>query len=235
MRKSKVTQDSFVERSKVIHNNKYDYSKSTYIGYRDRLTIVCPIHGDFLLTPANHLSTRRGCPLCVKNIRLTTPEFIKNAVAIHGNRYDYSLVEYINSSTLVKIICKKHGEFLQSPTNHVHDKNGCPLCKSRYIPTTVGFIEKAQEIHGQKYNYENVIYKQSDSKVNIQCKLHGDFMQAPEHHINGGGCQHCAINTIEGKLRQSVATFIDEANKIYGAATYNYSDVYFDNFIVTKP
>ena len=64
--------------------------------------------------------------------KLTTEEFIAKAKAVHGNRYDYSKVVYVNTQTKVCIICKEHGEFWQKPKNHLCG-NGCVKCSKESI------------------------------------------------------------------------------------------------------
>ena len=224
-----VTYESFIARSNIVHDSKYDYSLSKYTGYREKLDIICPIHGQFQRSPAAHLSAKRGCPVCSPTRRKTTSEFIENATKIHGDRYDYSLVEYINSSTKVNIICKKHGPFYCLPTNHVHDKKGCPLCGIRYVPTTEGFISSANKIHNNKYNYDKVIYSLSKTLVIIGCSLHGEFMQTPNNHIEGMGCKKCGRNSARENLKQPIPEFIADANKVFGNSIYDYTNIKFNN------
>lgn len=123
----------FVEKSNKKHNNKYTYHEDTYAGTRHKTLITCPIHGDFWQLATNHLSGD-NCPKCATENRtqlerLTTEQFIKQAVKIHGNKYDYSKVNYINNRTPIEIICLKHGSFWQRPDAHLVGK-GCCLCKN---------------------------------------------------------------------------------------------------------
>lgn len=123
----------FVEKANQKHNNKYIYHEDTYINTRQKTLITCPIHGDFWQSATNHLSGD-NCPLCAKENRiklesLTTEQFIESAIITHGDKYDYSKVEYINNRTPVEIICKKHGSFWQRPDAHLLGK-GCQLCKN---------------------------------------------------------------------------------------------------------
>ena len=129
-------------------------------------------------------------------IRLTTNEFIQKAISVHGNIYDYSLVNYINSKTKIKIICPIHGEFTQTPLNHAYGKYGCSECG--YIKTAKSkrktleqFIIDARKIHGNMYSYNKSAYVNTDSKLIITCKKHGDFEQQALAHIRGQGCQQC--------------------------------------------
>lgn len=125
------TTEEFINDSKKIHGNKYDYSKVVYKGSKTKVCIICPIHGEFWQKPNNHLCGG-GCRKCSyeggRNTNRTLNGFIKTSKKIHGDRYDYSKVEYKNNKTKVCIICPKHGEFWQRPDNHIHGQ-GCPYCK----------------------------------------------------------------------------------------------------------
>ena len=125
----------------------------------------------------------------------TLESFIKLANKVHNNIYDYSKVEYINNRTKVCIICPDHGEFWQIPDSHLRGR-GCPMC--RYIKSSAKvrmpqdvFIQRAREIHKNKYDYSYVEYKNTDTKVKIICPEHGEFWQSPHHHLNGVGCPEC--------------------------------------------
>lgn len=124
----KLTTEEFIKRAREIHGDTYDYSKVEYKTTRDKITIICPVHGEFEQSPNNHLRGR-GCPKCANNIKKTLEEFEKEAGQIHNHAYDYSKVEYVNNYTKVCIICPKHGEFYQTPHNHLTNRYGCPFCK----------------------------------------------------------------------------------------------------------
>ena len=129
---TKWTTESFTARAEQIHNNFYNYSKTQYTGIDTHVIITCPEHGDFKQTPYMHLQGQ-GCPKCgilkrAKAQTLNTEEFVEKAKQIHGNKYDYSKVDYKTRSERVIIICSKHGEFLQTPADHL-DKCGCPRCR----------------------------------------------------------------------------------------------------------
>ncbi len=155
--------------------------------------------------------------------RLTTEDFLKKAKEIHGNKYDYSLVEYKHSKEKVKIICKEHGIFEQRPNSHLL-KMGCPKCAKNWKKSFEDFIKKAQEVHGNKYDYSLVEYKDTKTKIKIICKKHGIFEQRPNIHLKGGGCQKCA--NIKMSLIKTLDTeiFIKNAKKIHGDK-YDYSKV----------
>lgn len=122
-------------------------------------------------------------------------DFIEKATKIHGDKYDYSKVFYLKSTIKVSIICKVHGEFLQTPVKHI-DKRGCPKCgiasKAKLNSSnTQEFIKKAKIIHLNKYDYSETIYKKALSKIKIKCLIHGVFEQTANTHLNGSGCQLC--------------------------------------------
>src|SRR5690349_7370898 len=143
---------------------------------------------------------------------LTTKQFIAKAKAIHGDRYDYSRVIYYNSHTKVRIICSIHGVFEQRPRDHIYDSNGCPKCSGNVKSSIEEFIEKANIVHNNKYDYSLVEYVSNKTKVKINCNIHGTFEQCPvDHIIRANGCSKCS-----GKYRKSTNDFIQDAIRIHG-------------------
>ena len=144
--------------------------------------------------------------------------FIEKAKQIHNDKYDYSKVNYVNSRTKVCIICPTHGEFWQTPHNHLKGY-GCAECgkeKSHLSKmTTEDFIVKSKEIHGNKYDYSKACYKTCDTKVCIICPEHGEFWQTPSNHINGSGCPKCANEKRKNALLKDTKLFIDAATLIH--------------------
>ena len=144
--------------------------------------------------------------------------FIEKARQIHNDKYDYSKVNYVNSRTKVCIICPEHGEFWQTPHNHLKGY-GCAECgkEKSHLPkiTTEDFIAKSKEIHGNKYDYSKVCYKTSDTKVCIICPEHGEFWQSPSNHMNGSGCPKCANEKRKNALIKDTKLFIDTATLIH--------------------
>ena len=148
--------------------------------------------------------------------------FINKAKKVHGDKFDYSKVNYVNSQTKVCIICPEHGEFWQTPAEHVRGKS-CPLCAnikrgSKKRLTIEEFINKAKKVHGNKYDYSKVEYKNASTKVCIICPEHGEFMQIPMAHINGEGCPKCA-----GKMLKT-EDIIKKFKQVHGDK-YDYSKV----------
>lgn len=197
----KSTTEEFIKKAKDVHGDVYDYDNVEYVGNATKVKITCRIHGVFEQTPNSHL-VGHACPKCYADkVRLlkssTTEVFIEKARIVHSNRYDYSLVEYVNNSVHVKIICPEHGVFLQTPNGHLSGA-GCKKCanyelKKQQSSDTDEFISKAQSRHlHETYNYSHVRYISAREKVEILCKEHGPFWQTPNIHLRGGGCPRCA-------------------------------------------
>ena len=213
------TTESFILKYKEKYGDKYDLSKVEYIGSHIKVCVICPEHGEFWITP-NSLLNGRGCPRCANNVKFTKDDFIKRAKAIHGNKYDYSKVEYINNRTKVLIICPEHGEFYQTPSKHLMGR-GCRLCANEKISkakkdTFEDFTNKARKIHGEKYTYHEDTYVASNVKTKITCPKHGDFWQLPAAHLRYVGCPRCRKSTleqnIENLLKENNLTYIDQYN-----------------------
>lgn len=152
-----------------------------------------------------------------------TLTFIEKAVRVHGIKYDYSKVNYINAHTKVCIICPEHGEFWQIPNNHLRGK-GCPHCSRNAKMNTEEFIKKAQERHKNKYNYSKVNYINNKTKVCIICPTHGEFWQTPGHHISGDQCPLCAHQS----FKDTTKGFVEKAKKVHNTK-YNYSKANYIN------
>ena len=202
----------FISKSKKIHGDRYDYSKVIYINAKTKVIISCKEHGDFEQTPSNHLS-KFNCQKCSKNFKLDTHSFIEKAKEIHGSRYDYSKVNYINANIPVVIICKEHGEFNQIPDFHINRKCNCPKCIKNIVSNSIEFIEKANIIHEDKYDYSNVNYIKSTIPISIICNKHGIFSQTPDLHINQKcGCPNC-INKTEFKFFTKIKDFFPQIKR----------------------
>lgn len=227
------TTETFIEKAKTVHGDKYDYSKVDYVNSTTKICIICPKHGEFWQKPSSHLQGH-GCPKCATDAGIefqksNTEEFIKKAREIHGDRYDYSKVNYVNNHTKVCIICEKHGEFWQKPSAHLSGGN-CYKCgkesmgKSQSM-TKKEFIERARKIHGEKYDYSKVEYLGANTKVCIICPEHGEFLQTPSAHINGKeGCPVCGNKLKNQVSKLTTEEFVEKAKKIHGNK-YDYSNV----------
>ena len=212
LRRSKLNrdnQDSFLEKARKIHGSKYDYSQVIYTQSKKKIKIGCDIHGWFYQIPNSHLSGR-GCKKCAISMRAELKNkdldvFIKDARKIHGDKYDYLATKYKNTDTKIKILCPVHGVFEQLPSSHLQGR-GCNECglnegTKKRTKNRDEFISDAKEIHGDKYDYSKVVYKQNKSKIIIGCPKHGWFEQKPNSHLTGRGCLKCK-NKAEGRIAE---------------------------------
>lgn len=212
---TRLTTEEFIIRANKIQGNKYDYSKVEYVDYNTKVCIICPEHGEFYQTPNKHL-LGQGCPKCGNTKKLSLTEFIERSRKIHGNKYDYSKARYVNNGTKVCIICPIHGEFWQTPHNHLIGR-GCNKCKNNKISvsetkTTEKFVLEARKVHGDKYDYSRTKYLSAKDKVCIICPEHGEFWQEASSHLSGCGCPKC--NHIISKAEMEIVDFIKGKHKI---------------------
>jgi hypothetical protein len=202
--KLRDTLENFIQKAKIMHKDNYDYSKVKYVNSQTKVIIICKTHGPFEALPSNHLNGTNcnECSIIIKGnkLRKSKEDFIKEAQEKHENKYDYAKVEYINTDTKVIITCKEinHGDFKQSPDSHLQG-HGCPICArkenaNKLRDTLEIFIKKAKVIHKDNYDYSKVRYVNSQTKVIIICKEHGEFEQKPNVHLNGSGCPKCTIS-----------------------------------------
>ena len=204
----------FITKAKNIHGDRYDYSTSYYINSKTKISIICREHGTFQQTPSNHLS-KFNCQKCSNNFKYNTESFIEKAKNIHGDKYNYSKVFYVNTNEHVIIECKQHGEFKQIPDFHINRKCGCPKCSFSYKNTTLEFIKKAVQIHKHKYDYSHTNYVNSTTPVTIICKNHGEFYQTPDIHIyQKCGCPSC-INKTEFIFFEKMKEFYPSIKRQY--------------------
>jgi len=213
----RTTTEEFILKAKAIHGDTYDYSLVKYITLQTKVKVICPEHGIFEQTPANHLKGS-GCRKCSTSRNaaiLAAPAalvFKENAHALHGGRYGYEQVEYVASKTKVKIVCEEHGVFEITPSDHLSGR-GCSFCglrqraASRSAPSAKTFSERARAVHGDKYDYSPSIYSAALRPVRIICREHGEFLQNPGDHLSGKGCPSCAITGFQREKPAVVYVF----------------------------
>ena len=165
----KINFSDFLEKAFKIHRDRYDYSLVKFENNDSIIEIICYKHGVFTQRLSSHLEGC-GCRKCVNMGRSIDFEFINRSNKIFNSKYDYSLVEYKNVNSLVKIICPIHGVFEKRPKAHLKGE-GCKECKFG----TESFIEKSKKIHLDKYDYTKVIYKSAVEFVKIICPIHGEL------------------------------------------------------------
>ena len=265
---AKLTTEEFIAKAKVVHGDRYDYSQVQYVNASTKVCIICRKHGEFWQRPSHH-TDGRGCSKCASeanaaNMRLwtkekcreialkytemkafrteskdaynsamkhkwlkeytwlrykldvtkpkkkrrtyTQEEIIEKLRAMFGEHYSYEKVEYKAMKVPITLVCHEkdaqgveHGEFSMRPDNIFSSKQGCPKCyddrRSRLQRKPVEvFIEEAKKVHGDLYEYFKVDYVNTNTKVCIVCKIHGDFWQTPSNHLKGKGCPYCSGN-----------------------------------------
>ena len=240
--------ENFIQRAREVHGNKYDYSHVIYVNYSTKVKIICQIHGDFYISPNNHINLR-GCQKCGE-IRMnelkkiTKDEFIEKSKEKYGDIFDYSNMNYIDYTTPSKIICKKHGEIEIIPRKHLFNNFGCKKCglasrteQRKKYKNNSEFIEEANIIHSNKYDYSKSNYTNCDVKITIICQEHGEFEQTPYSHITkNSGCQKCAHKELGLSKRKTTIDFIQQAIEKHDNK-YNYDKVEYltchDKVIIT--
>jgi hypothetical protein len=240
----KLTTQEFITRAKLIHGDKYDYTKSVYTFSKDKVVITCPTHGDWQQVASAHLFGK-GCKKCglehTGNIKrgLAKQDFIDKAKKVHGNKYDYTNTIYTSARTKLTINCPVHGDFDQNSQTHLQGA-GCMRCgklsRSEILASTSRstFEERSREVHGNRYDYSQVVYVNTKSRVKIFCRLHGYFEQNPHDHLLGCGCQQCSYESRALTLEE----FTEKAHKVhnnfysYGKFTYKNA---FTKSLITCP
>lgn len=226
----KKTTEEFIKDAFKVHSDKYDYSKVEYKNKNLKVCIICLEHGEFWQRPSDHLQGC-GCPKCGRKNstgkKVTTEDFIIQAKEKYGNKYDYSKTVYNGAFNKVCIICPEHGEFFKRPDEHLRGGE-CKKCHQYKIGdgkyNTEIFILKSKLIHGDKYNYSNVKYKNSTTKVCIICPEHGEFWQNPDIHLQGSGCPICAKMVKFNKCKKNFVKTCRSIHKNkydYSKAEYN--------------
>lgn len=193
-----LNKKDFIEKSNKIHNNIFDYSIINYVNSKIKVEIKCIKHGSFFIRPNDHLMGI-GCPLCNKSFKMIESKFIEISNKIHNNKYDYSLLKYINCNTKVNVICKEHGIFEIKPLYHVRG-GGCQKCSK--VQDIDNFINKSNKMHNFLYDYSKSIFKGSNIKLEIICKIHGSFFMTPNKHLIGQGCSSCKSSKGEKEIEK---------------------------------
>lgn len=209
--------ESFIEKAENIHQGKYDYSKVDYKDRETKVCIICPEHGEFWQTPHSHLMGR-GCPKCSNNEKITFETFIEKAKKKYGEKFLYSEKCYKGYNDKMKIVCPEHGEFWQTPSNHLRSLYGCPECgkekaEENMLKTKKTFLERAKKIHKGKYDYSKTIFKTSADSAIITCPIHGDFLQRIDDHLLGHGCPACGALISIGE--NEIVSFIEKLSVRY--------------------
>ena len=210
-----VTKNEVLLQFKKAHGDRYDYSQFEYKGTDTKSKIICPEHGVFEQSPYNH-KIGKGCSKCIGR-HTTEDELITEFIKVHGDRYDYSNLNFVNKKLNINIICSVHGQFEQEPMKHANGAN-CPKCQGHGFSQDE-VVEQFRNVHGDTYDYSKVNYRVKREKITIGCKVHGFFEQAPQSHLAGFGCAACSGN----KLLTTPET-VEDFKSIHGNK-YDYSMV----------
>jgi len=226
-----ITTEEYIRRARAVHGDRYGYELTEYVDRNTPITITCPKHGPFKIHPYTHVRLGTGCSECardktIKTCSLTTESFIERAKRYIGSHYDYSKVEYKNAHTPVTIGCPIHGWFTKYPMEIQQGRKGCPKCSKerRRLKRVTGlfeFIDRSNQIHSFKYNYDNVVYVNQHEKVTITCPIHGNFNQMPQDHLRGKGCPKCNAPYLNGRTKKELLT---DFRKIHGRK-YSYPNL----------
>lgn len=209
-------ENSFKEKAKEVHKGKYDYSESHYVRMKEKVKIICPIHGEFWQSPQVHLKGH-GCPHCNGGVSYDKEKFVQKSREVHGDFYNYDKVVYEKSTNHVIITCPKHGDFSQRPDAHIRGL-GCPICNATSKMTTERFVMKLKDIFGNKYDLSNVVYRGPYENVKAICPIHGEFEKRACSFLRGHGCQQCGYGTRskqEDEVYDYLREIIDKKYRIF--------------------
>ena len=225
------TNDEFINYATKLHKGKYDYSETDFKNFKDKVKIICHEkdkdgveHGLFEQVASEHL-IGHGCPKCARKLAsykqsFHFDDFVKFAKEKYGEKFLYDKSNFVNLKTKMKIKCPEHGEFWQSPLQHLK-ACGCVQCVSenkrqRFAHTKEDFIEKAKAVHHDKYNYDEVEYINNSTKVKIKCPKHDIFLCTPANHLKGRGCPICKAESFvyEDRLYRLITNIVDECDII---------------------
>lgn len=229
--------ETFLLKARWRHGDRYDYSEVRYTASDKEVEIICGVHGSFKQRANCHLQGK-GCKKCQyegnsKKLKFTKEKFVEKSVEAHGNKYDYSKVEYVNKENKVCIICPEHGEFWQRAGGHMQGK-GCNKCKyvlhAKQTALPSGeVIRRAKEVHGDLYTYPEQDIENNSSKLKIVCSKHGLFHQNASNHIRfGHGCPKCKGEKHAERRSFDLGIFLDKAVETHGDK-YDYSRVVYEN------
>lgn len=213
--------DTLINEFNEVHHFKYDYSKVDYKGENVKIIVICPIHGEFEISPRSHLKGV-GCPKCrikpkkeEKEKRqkrvFDTQSYIEEASKVHDNKYSYDKTVYTKMHDKITVTCPIHGDFVISADKHIRGR-GCPKCmdikKSQdNLKSLEQFIKEANEVHNNRYMYDKTVYTGAENDIIITCPTHGDFTQRAHTHLCGHGCPKCCYSRMENETEKILKEF----------------------------
>lgn len=226
-KRGRITTEEFIRKAKDVHGNRYDYSKTIYKGFNQKVIITCKEHGDFLTLPNSHVRLGCNCPECAETIKWSKELLEKRGREKYGDRFDYSLSEISSGKDKAKIKCNACGTIFETtPKNHIISRGGCPTCRHKFTAESEGvsfdeFVKRATAKHGNKYQYHKDCYTFLKNKTKITCPIHGVFWQTAMIHLNCG-CKLCANEKVAKMQELDTETFIERSIETHGNK-YDYS------------
>lgn len=226
MHGKKLSENEFIIRCKKVNPQfKYDNIGFTKL-HGGFVYPTCKKHGKFKFNAVGLSTKHVKCPECDREERFYN--FVNKARSIHGDKYQYDLNSYKTNKLPMTIICPIHGEFKQTPGDHLKGW-GCSKCSGKYKPTTEEWILKAAPVYNYYYDYSKVEYKDNKTSVIVICPKHGEFYTIPHNHLKGtSGCPKCNDELKHKKYSKTSAEFIIDAKKVHGDL-YDYSKVNYYN------
>jgi len=188
----RLTTEIFIKRATKQHGELYSYSESMYTTSRNKVAILCQVHGKFYQDPAAHCRGQ-GCPACAGRDNYQESTFLALVRTKHTNKYTYNLPDNLSSTSTIEVICPRHGAFNQRASSHMEGV-GCEVCAfESHSSTYLEFVGKANKVHRTKYTYNNLVFTLLGSRVTVTCKEHGDFITNKSNHLQGHGCPKCYV------------------------------------------
>ena len=228
-RKRAMTQEGFILRATKVHGGKYDYSKVVYVNSQKPVIVVCPSHGEFSQSANAHL-TGRGCRKCFsesvgEKCKLSQEEFVSRLKALNTG-YGVDLVRYNGMGKPVTLVCKDHGHFSAIAGNVLYNKSGCPKCAREAVgrksrKSLDYYVEKSRTVHGDRFEYLGVEYRDSAAYLRVLCSDHGEFLQLAQDHIKGVGCAKCAVDIYDHLSFLSMSTRVHGSRYDYSQTAYS--------------
>ena len=214
--------DLFVQKATEFHKGHYKYPEQPFTNIKHKYKIICPVHGEFLQAGVGHL--KGGCNKCSyesgKGQRDTRKEFIKKAIVKHGDKYDYTRLQYLNSQTKVTIVCPEHGEFRMTANAHTNGQ-GCPKCGRIEAQKNIRLDwsrvkERLDKEWGNTFIYDESSYIAYTEKIRVKCQIHGWFETTPHQLDYGRGCSKCGYISMAEKNFVPFSETLKEFTKVHG-------------------
>jgi hypothetical protein len=255
-RRPNMTQEQYIEKVSRKYNNKYDYSKTTYLGSNQKIIVICPEHGEFKVLAGAHAHASE-CLMCNKRDR-----FFKQVKLVYGDKYDYSSVSDFSPTAIAKIRCPEHGEFECVISGHMYKNQGCPRCpvdtiklpmeprkkyassntkntKKHRSQTGIVLLSRLTARYGHLYDFSNTTITNQNDNITLNCMHHGPFTTTPKTLFRNlrvlsidedTGCPRCRTKLTNDKLY--ITTSVKLLNDFIDEMTRKYPDK-FDYSLVT--